>query len=251
MSMSTQLVKAGAASSAAVSAQRPPVLRARWVSIASLVCGLVGTYTGRADAHSLLDQPAPRDRQDGYKDGSACGVGFNAAQPVTSYRAGQTVNVQWLETVDHSGCFLVELSAGGDQDFQVVGRKSHSNPPPPEGATSAEPRHWSLDVTLPAAACSGCTLRLRQLMLDDDVSADACTAEGAPPGSTYTTCANITVDRVDGAPATPSANESSCSLHRPRGHSLVLAMVLAVAILRRRRRRATAGPRNECAPSTP
>lgn len=244
-------MKARAASSAAVSAKRLPALRARWVSIASLVCGLAGTYSGRADAHSLLDQPAPRDRQDGYKDGSACGVGFDAAQPVTHYVPGQTIQVQWLETVDHSGCFLVELSAGGDQDFQILGRKSHSSPPPPESATSAEPRHWSLDVTLPAAACSGCTLRLRQLMLDADVAADACTAVGAPPGSTYTTCANITVDRVDGAPATPSANESSCSLHRPRSHSLVLAMMLAMAILRRRRSSAARGPRNECAPSIP
>jgi hypothetical protein len=229
-------VKARAARSAAVSIQRPPALRARWGWIASLVCGLAGTYTGRADAHSLLDQPAPRDRQDGYKDGSACGVSFDAAQPVTHYVAGQTIQVQWLETVDHSGCFLVELSAGGDQDFQILGRKSHSNPPAPEGATSAEPRHWSLDVTLPAAACSGCTLRLRQLMLDEDVPADACSAVGAPPGSTYTTCANITVGSVDGAPATPAADESSCSLHRPRGHSLVLAMALAVVVLRRRRR---------------
>lgn len=234
-------MKARAATSAAVSIQRPLALRARWVPIASLVCGLAGTYTGRADAHSLLDQPAPRDRQDGYKDGSACGVGFDAAQPVTHYVPGQTVQVQWLETVDHSGCFLVELSAGGDREFQILGRKSHSSPPPPEAVTSAEPRHWSLDVTLPTAACSGCTLRLRQLMLDDNVSADACSAVGAPPGSTYTTCANITIGSVDGAPVTPSANESSCSLHRPRGNSLVLAMVLALGILRRRRRPSLVG----------
>ena len=115
-----------------------PVLRSRWAPIALLVCGLAVTYAARANAHSLLKEPAPRDQQDGYKDGSACGVGLDAAQPLTSYASGQTVNVQWLETVDHSGCFLVELSLGGDQDFQIVGRKSHSNPPLPEGATSAD-----------------------------------------------------------------------------------------------------------------
>lgn len=230
-------MKARAAKLAAVAALRPLAWRARWAWGALLLCGSVGTYTGRADAHSLLDQPAPRDHQDGYKDGSACGVGFDAAQPLTHYMPGQSIQVQWLETVDHPGCFLVELSAGGDQDFQILARKSHGSPPPPEGVTSAEPRHWSLGVTLPGAACSGCTLRLRQLMLDDNVSADACTAVGAPPGSTYTTCANITIGSMDGAPATPSANEGSCSLHRPRGHSLGLAMVLAVAISRRRRRR--------------
>lgn len=232
-------MKARAARSAAVSAQRPPALRARWVSIASLVCGLAGTYSGHAGAHSLLDQPAPRDRQDGYKDGSACGVAFDAAQPVTHYAPGQTVQVQWLETVDHPGCFLVELSTGGDRDFQILGRKSHSSPPLPEGVTSAEPRHWSLDVTLPAAACSGCTLRLRQLMLDADVAADACSAEGAARGTTYTTCANVTLESEGGTVATPAASDGSCSVRGPRSHSfpMAMAMAMAVAMLRRRGRR--------------
>jgi hypothetical protein len=237
--MSTQLVKARAASSAAISAPRAPAWRARWLSIASLLCGLAGTYTSRADAHSLLDQPAPRDHQDGYKDGSACGVGFDAAQPVTHYVPGQSIQVQWLETVDHAGCFLVELSAGGDQDFRILGRKSHSNPPAPaaESVTSAEPRHWSLDVTLPTAACSGCTLRLRQLMLDDNVSADGCTAVGAPPGSTYTTCANITVGSNGSEPAAPAGpTDGGCSLLPSRGHSLGFATTLVLAALMRRRR---------------
>lgn len=216
-------------------------MRSRWVLIASLVCGLTATYAGRVDAHALFAEPAPRDGRDGYKDGSACGVGFDIAQPVTSYTPGQTVNVKWLETVDHSGCFLVEFSPGGDQDFQILGRKSHSNPPPPEGATSAEPRHWSLDVTLPAAACSGCTLRLRQLMLDADVAADACSAEGAAPGSIYTTCANITLGSGSGGgavvtPPAPPVTDSGCSLRPPRGHSLLFAMALVGALLRRRSR---------------
>src|SRR5690348_12413525 len=103
-------------------------MRSRWVPVASLLCSLGTTYAGSVHAHALLDEPAPRDQQDGYKDGSACGVGFDPSQPVTSYAPGQTVNVQWRETVDHPGCFLLELSAGADQDFQILGRKSHSNP---------------------------------------------------------------------------------------------------------------------------
>jgi hypothetical protein len=228
----------------------------RWAPVVSLVCSLGATYTGSAGAHSLLDEPAPRDQRDGYKDGSPCGVGVDAAQPVTSYISGQTVNVKWLETVDHPGCFLVELSVGADQDFQILGRKSHSNPPPPEGATSGEPRHWNMDVTLPSTACSGCTLRLRQLMLDANVAGDACTPVGAPPGSIYTTCANITLDGGGsggaagsggsaGAATSGSAGaatfvapsaDSSCRLGPKRGHSLVFATALALAMLRRRQR---------------
>jgi hypothetical protein len=215
------------------------VLRSHWAPIAFLVCGLAVTYAARADAHSLLKEPAPRNQQDGYKDGSACGVGFDAAQPLTSYTSGQNVNVQWLETVDHPGCFLIELSVGGDQDFQIVGRKSHSNPPLPESATSAEPRHWSLDITLPAMTCAGCTLRLRQLMLDADVTADACSPVGAAPGSTYTTCANIKLESgtSNGDPAAMSPADSSCSVRSPRGHSLAFATALVLAMWRRRRSR--------------
>ena len=239
-------------------------MRSRWAPIVSLVCSLGTTYASTGNAHSLLDEPAPRDQQDGYKDGSPCGIAADASQPVTSYVSGQTVNVRWLETVDHPGCFLVELSAGADQDFQILGRKSHSNPPPPEGATSAEPRHWALDVTLPSTACSGCTLRLRQLMLDADVAADACTPVGAPRGSIYTTCANITLGSGGSAGsasaggaggsagsasaggsagsasaggsaiAPPASADSSCSLGPRRGHSLTLVTALALAILRRR-----------------
>ena len=236
-------------------------MRSRWVLMASLVCSFGHSYAGSARAHALFAAPAPRDQQDGYKDGSACGVTFAASQPVTSYAPGQTVNVQWLETVDHPGCFLVELSADGDQSFQILGRKSHSNPPLPRVATSGEPRHWSLDVTLPSSPCSNCTLRLRQLMLDADVAADSCSAAGAARGSIYTTCANIELGNgasggsggsggvsgasggVSGASgsagaavAAPAAVDSSCSLQPTRGHSFAVLTVLLLAVGRRRRK---------------
>jgi hypothetical protein len=211
-------------------------MRSRWVPIASLVCSLGTTYADGAEAHALLDNPPARDQQDGYKDGSACGVSFASGQPVTSFAPGQTVNVQWLETVDHNGCFLVEFSAGGDQDFQILGRKSHSNPPPPVNATSGEPRHWSLDVTLPSSTCSGCTLRLRQLMLDADVSADACPPANVAPGSTYTTCANLVLGNDGSSGAAPDA-DGGCYLRSTRGHSLGFATAFVVAVVLRRRRK--------------
>ncbi|HEX2875691.1 MAG TPA: SCE4755 family polysaccharide monooxygenase-like protein [Polyangiaceae bacterium] len=217
-------------------------MRSRSLPIAALVCALATAFAGSVHAHSLLDQPAPRDQQDGYKDESPCGVGFDAAQPLTTYAPGQAVNVRWLETVDHPGCFLVEFSAGGDQDFQILGRLSHSNPPLPEMASTAEPRHWSLDVTLPATACSGCTLRLRQLMMDADVTADACSAVNAPPRSIYTTCANVALEgggSAGSAAVTPAATDSGCSLGPARDVSLAPALVLGAAlatqVLRRRK----------------
>jgi hypothetical protein len=217
-------------------------MRSRSLQLAALLCALGVTCANRVDAHALLDEPAPRDQQDGYKDDSPCGVGFDASQPVTRYAAGQALKVQWLETVDHPGCFLVEFSRGADQDFQILGRMSHSNPPPPEAATTAEPRHWSMDVTLPEGACSGCTLRLRQLMLDNDVTADACSAVNAAPRSIYTTCANITLEgggSAGSAATTPTATDSGCSVGGARDASLAQALALGAAlatyVLRRRK----------------
>lgn len=218
-------------------------MRTRWVQLAALVCSLATGYASHANAHALFAEPAPRDQQDGYKDGSACGVAFAATQPSTTYAPGQSLNVQWLETVDHFGCFLVEFSAEGDRDFQVLGRKSHSSPPPPDAATSAEPRHWSLDVTLPNAPCSGCTLRLRQLMLDADVTADACSPDNAAPGSIYTTCANIALEgpgSAGGTASTSSPADSGCSVGAPRGTSLAPSLIICGALvtqLWRRRRK--------------
>lgn len=223
-------------------------MRSRSLQLVALLCALGVTCPGRVDAHALLDEPAPRDQQDGYKDDSPCGVGFDASQPVTRYAPGQALKVQWLETVDHPGCFLVEFSRGADQDFQILGRMSHSNPPLPEAATTAEPRHWSMDVTLPAGACSGCTLRLRQLMLDEDVAADACSAANAVPRSIYTTCANITLEgggSAGSAAVTPTATDSGCNVGAARdvwfAQALVLSTALAVQVLRRRKKSAVLG----------
>lgn len=213
-------------------------MRSRLIRAAALLWSLGITCAGKADAHSLLAEPPPRDQQDGYKDDSACGVPFAVTQPLTKYAPGQTLNVQWLETVDHPGCFLIEFSAGGDQDFQILGRKSHSNPPLPEMATSAEPRHWSMDVTLPAAPCSGCTLRLRQLMLDDEVTAEACSPVNAAPRSIYTTCANIALESESAPAVTAPVEDGGCSVAPANDtsftHALWLVTALGAPLLRRR-----------------
>ncbi len=223
-------------------------MRTRLVQISAFICSLATNYARPVDAHALLAEPAPRDQQDGYKDDSACGVTFEATQPLTRYAPGQPLNVQWLETVDHPGCFLVEFSPGGDQDFQILGRKSHSNPPLPEMASGAEPRHWSLDVTLPATPCSGCTLRLRQLMLDADVTADACSPVNAAPRSIYTTCANIALEgggSAGSAAVTPTPGDNGCNVGPVRdislGHELALGSALTLLSLRRRKRGSSRG----------
>jgi hypothetical protein len=192
------------------------------------------TWAGSARAHALLETPAPRDQQDGYKDGTACGVARASSQPSTTYRGGQELEVKWLETVNHNGCFLVELSMAGDRDFQVLGRTSHGNPPAPADPTSVDPRRWSQLVTLPNISCDDCTLRLRQLMLDQDLTGDACPPATIPAGATYTTCANITLTAAAAAPS----DESGCSLTGRHSAGWLSGSLLAVVALLAGRRRA-------------
>ena len=143
-------------------------------------------------AHARLMSPAPRDQKDGYKDapqgpGGPCGIARSASQPSTNMTPGAAVTVTWEETVDHNGCFVIDFSAADDQNFTVIGRKSHANPPAKTGTPAT--RKYSMQVTLPSTPCTACTLRVRQLMLASNV-AEANLATGCPPatvasGSTY------------------------------------------------------------------
>lgn len=145
--------------------------------------------------HSLLVLPKPRDQQDGYKDpprappgtGAPCGVMRAATQPQTTYVAGQPLHVQWSETITHPGCFVIDFATANDASFQQLGVKSHST------AAGGTPRDWSLDVVLPSAPCTACTLRLRQLMLAADVPDTQCPPATIPTGTTYYSCSNITL----------------------------------------------------------
>ena len=145
--------------------------------------------------HALLVVPQPRDQQDGYKDpprappgtGAPCGIMRVAppTQPQTTFTAGQKLNVQWKETVNHPGCFVVDFANANDTGFTVLGVKSHA------GAAGAMPRSWNVDVTLPSAPCPACTLRLRQLMLPADLPDAMCPPATIPAGDTYYSCSNV------------------------------------------------------------
>jgi hypothetical protein len=227
------------------------------------------TWAEQARAHGLLVAPKPRDQQDGYKDpprappgtGAPCGVGRTVPpQPETNYAPGLPLTIQWTETVDHPGCFVIDFANQGDMNFQILGVKSHAT------ATGGTPRSWSLDVTLPSTPCTGCTLRLRQLMLAANVPDSACPPNPIPAGATYYSCANVTLgaDAAGGgssaggtangtagasngtagsSPSSSSMENSGCSLSprpdRPRA-ALLCALAACGALMLSRRRRGRA-----------
>lgn len=174
-------------------------MRARLVPL--LVIGLVSA-SAPASAHTMLNTPPPRDvgkaGADAHKNGP-CGGVARTAKP-TVYAVGQTVQVEFTETIDHRGCFQVLFSEANDQNFQIL---TQVNDP----AGTAVPSKRTVSATLPAGkSCTACTLAVRQLMIGQ-----ACVTnqQSLAAGDTYFTCADICVGTActdAGAPPPPDAS---------------------------------------------
>src|SRR5262245_24264805 len=148
-----------------------------------VVVAIVGAFASTAHGHARLKSPAPRDSGSSYKDppqnnvgtGQPCGNNTRtASQPSTTLTPGAALTVAFEETVNHPGCFVLAFAAANDTTFQVLGVKSHMNPPAPASPSMTSPRKWSVGITVPTAPCTACTIRLRQLMLSADVPDTGC-----------------------------------------------------------------------------
>lgn len=136
--------------------------------------------------HARLLDPKPRNGADNLKDPlGPCGNVARTAMS-TVYTSGQMVAVKWEETIDHPGCFLVDLSLNGDQNFMQIANIKHSK-------TGTLPRQYMAQIQLPqGVTCKGCTLRLRQIMLASD--AVTCPPSPIATGATYYSCADVQID---------------------------------------------------------
>jgi Lytic polysaccharide mono-oxygenase, cellulose-degrading len=158
------------------------------VFAAVAVFGLPAT----AIAHTVMMTPPPRDvgvvGSDAHKAGP-CGA-VPRTTKCTSYEAGATIPIKWMETVSHEGCFQWALSTTGtDTNFTVLQQIAD----PAGGAGTVYPG----TLKLPAGVtCKDCTLVVRQLMISK-----ACiggTTNVAPfqndlDASVYYSCADIRI----------------------------------------------------------
>jgi hypothetical protein len=163
---------------------------------------------GAAQAHILLVDPKPRDQNDTHKsDLVPCAPPRSATQPVTmmdpmgvAYAGGTTITVKWNETVNHPGCFEIDISPGDDMGWVSLGTMKHSK----MGGT---PRPYTTTVKLPAGmACDKCTLRVRQYMLGADPP--TCPPATVPPMSTYFQCANVVLKGTGMTPPDAGASDA-------------------------------------------
>lgn len=172
-----------------------------------------------AYAHIALRSPAPRTSA--QKEGPCGDAGSVRGSTFTRFQPGETITVEWDETIDHPGHYRIAFDDDGDDVFQ-----NPNNPDDNFPSTLVEPiadkvgGRYTQQVTLPTTPCTNCTLQLIQVM-----------TTSIPYNSFYYQCADIVIG--DGEPPPPvDGDDGGCST----GSGAGLAALLALLGLRRRRR---------------
>jgi uncharacterized protein (TIGR03382 family) len=181
--------------------------------------------TATAQAHVALTYPAPRTAD--QKEGPCGKLGSTRGTNVTTFQPGETITVQWDETVDHPGHYRIAFDDAGDDVF-----RNPNNPNDNFPSTMVEPitdksgGHYTQQVTLPTAPCTNCTLQLMQVM-----------TTSVPYNSFYYQCADITIAGEVVEPPPPGELEGGCSATGGDGAGSLVVIVGGVLAVRRRRRR--------------
>jgi hypothetical protein len=133
---------------------------------------------GVAGAHSRLTAPVPRNDFDDIKDTNALHpppCGGPRSTVVMAKQAGDVIQVEWDETIDHLGHYEILFSMANDQNFTFLNDPTGiplTNIRDVQGGTL--PHHYTQMVKLPAAACPACTLQLKQFMSETSTYYHSC-----------------------------------------------------------------------------
>jgi|GEM_PF-916992 len=152
-----------------------------------------------ASAHLRLTYPPPRYAEDDLKD-RPCGIPNGMrSRNVERLQAGQTIEITWEETVEHSGHFRIAFDADGDDDFvdpegyeDFYTNDAVMHDDIEDKDVYVEDPSYSFEITLPDIACDNCTLQVIQVMTDKKPY--------GPPlyDDIYYQCADLVLEQRDG-----------------------------------------------------
>ncbi len=152
----------------------------------SLTAALLLATAAPAYAHIALTFPAPRTTA--QKAGPCGTAGSVRGSTVTSFAPGETITLEWSETVDHPGHYRIAFDDDGNDVFL-----NPNNPNDNFASTMVEPitdktgGSYTQQITLPTTPCDNCTLQLMQVMTTQ-----------VPYNSFYYQCADITIGSSGG-----------------------------------------------------
>jgi uncharacterized protein (TIGR03382 family) len=181
-----------------------------------------------AFAHIAMTVPAVRTAD--QKIGPCGAAGSVRGSNITEFQPGETITLEWDETVDHPGHYRVAFDDDGN-DFV-----NPNNPDDAFPGTMIEPiadkagGHYTQQITLPTTPCDNCTLQLVQVM-----------TTSVPYNSFYFQCADI---KIAGTPVSGDVDGGNgggdlggCAATSESSASA--AMLLALFLVVRRTRKST------------
>lgn len=183
-------------------------------------------HTAIAHAHIAMTSPAPRSSA--QKEGPCGAAGSARGTNVATFRPGETITVEWDETVGHIGHYRIAFDDDGNDSLRNPSQPTDNFPqtlvdqiPDRDGMT-----HYTQQVTLPNMSCTNCTLQLIQVM-----------TTVVPYNSFYFQCADLVLSG-DAPDPGPSGADGGCAAGSSSGSLAAgLAGLAALGLVRRRRRR--------------
>ena len=159
----------------------------RWYSLGMRIalvpfasCLVAWCLASPAHAHLHLVAPAARDGGEELKDAPCGAAGSVRGATVTTFEAGQTIEIVIDEYIDHPSHYRVAFDVDGHDDFAdpVCVENCETSGPDPVFApgdpaivlldfvVDDPAREQTLTVTLPDVVCDRCTLQVIQVMYD-------------------------------------------------------------------------------------
>lgn len=200
-----------------------PVMR-----LTALAATVILAHSATAYGHIAMTRPAPRS--DAQKEGPCGATGSTRGTNVTTYRPGETITVEWDETVDHPGHYRIAFDDNGNDSFRDPNLPTDNFPQTlVDQITDKGGGRYSQQITLPNMSCTNCTLQLVQVM-----------TTSVPYNSFYYQCADLVLSNgtdpnpdPDPDPG-PSSTDGGCAAGG--SGSLAAGLGLLGLLLRRRRR---------------
>ncbi|MBX9768256.1 MAG: lytic polysaccharide monooxygenase [Bdellovibrionales bacterium] len=136
----------------------------------------------------------PRSNNAGIKTGPCGGLPRSATPAI--FKAGETIRVNWEETIDHPGRFEFYFSPANDQNFSLIKTVIDDQ----DGPVGATPHQFSTSLTLPNTPCEACTIQLIQVMTENPASP-----------SLYYSCSDIKLQANSTTPTTGPVTTTTCA----------------------------------------
>ncbi|MCB9678923.1 MAG: lytic polysaccharide monooxygenase [Alphaproteobacteria bacterium] len=228
---------------------------------------MLWTLSIAAFAHTALEYPPPRYPSNGSTANKACPCGIGDSNRLcdnpndrsdpdrddsraTTFESGETITVQFYETVGHSGRYRIAFDADG-ADMEDFNDWILLDVPDTAGSTGNVDgsQLWEFEVTLPDISCDNCTLQLVQMMdgnTTDPVPdpagrssyyqcADLVLVGGPPPDTDVPDTDVPDTDTDTDTTPPPDGSDSKCGCASSPWSAGPLALLGLAALARRRR----------------